>query len=232
MPRGVFPLFRRAACIDAIDYRYASLAEALNISQGSWSFARPTLWPDKYERHLVERLFGAGERFEEASTWVKCVSLEYSTEAMWRTYGTNGGLVRLSWRLNELVDAICNVTLRPGFTIYIGRVRYLKEQDLRTAIAELRGSAERRATEAARAVMHKRIGFSYENEVRICLVGPKASRPQDTYQVEGIFPEGTSTVLIDPYLPEWQAKSWTTFLSPFFKGRRVRQSAFNKDPSA
>jgi hypothetical protein len=104
-------------------YRYATLAEATAlVRDGIWTFLRPTKSPDKYEQHVSTELFGDDRHFGAFPGYVKCVSLEYSSEAMWRTYATTGGLVRISWPLRELLSVLgaakCN---SPTSTVIDGR---------------------------------------------------------------------------------------------------------------
>ncbi len=53
---------------------------------------------------MFKELFGDKAVFEDLPGYVKCMSLEYSSEAMWRTYSTSGGLVRLSWKFGQFVE--------------------------------------------------------------------------------------------------------------------------------
>jgi len=188
-------------------YRYCSLAEALMILRSrSWAFARPSAWPDVYEKHVGVELFADAAVFEKLPGYVKCVSLEYSSEAMWRAYSSPGGLVRLSWVLSDLVDVLDAATFPEDGKIYLAAARYVEAPTIRSEVARVKKmGAKQVSQEAMRILMMKRFGFASENEIRICFF--PAKKHLGDYCVARLPSDlKVDRLLIDPYLPSWQAR--------------------------
>lgn len=247
-PRGKFPLYERLperpwknqgtrvrldrALLPHLGmrvYRYCSIAEALGLLRGrAWTFVRPESWPDVYEKHVAKELFGDDRIFYSLPGYVKCVSLEYSSEAMWRTYTTTGGLVRLSWQLKNLIDALDAASWDGDGKIYIGAARYLDARAVRTEVNRIKEAGTKPVSQSAmRVLTMKRIGFASENEVRICFF-PEGGVNPPVCTASGIDPASVENMLIDPYLPPWQAAELielfrNELLTPF----PVSQSRFN-----
>ena len=215
-------------------YRYASIAEALMLCSGKMTFASPALWPDKYESHVIDKLFATPGPFARAVPLVKCFSLEYSSEAMWRTYSGAGGLIRLSIRLSDLVDELNKMAWPVRGKIYAGRVRYMKPVSLRTEVARLSGDKHLKRTmnHAMPALLAKRAGFAFENEIRFAFLPNRTQGEMRFVTVKGFPSQKLQRILIDPYLPKWQADE----LVRLFRGRvsaqcKVEQSSFDARPT-
>ncbi len=217
-------------------YRYASLAETLLwLQQGRSAFARPATWSDRYERHVAERLWQADGALAGIEVHLKCLSFEFGSEALWRTYSGTGGVLRLGLPLRDLVAELNRVPLPRGTRVMIGRCRYLDERDLQRALLrlsrELLAGADPHSV-AMQALLLKRSGFAWENELRIALLASPGSEPLPVRMVEGLRPQRLRSIQIDPYLPAWQASAWTELLSGLCaSGVRVRQSGFDAEPT-
>jgi hypothetical protein len=190
--------------LNARVYRYASFAEAFRlISGGEWSFARPSEWPDKYEKHIAGELFDENRQFEDLVGFVKCVSFEYSSEAMWRTYSSAGGLVRLSWSLADLLTTLQGATWPDEGKVYVAPVRYLSAATLRAQVDSFK-STKPSSQHAMRALLMKRDAFAFENELRISYF--PAAKDQRKFITATAVPSGlVDRILVDPYLASWQA---------------------------
>jgi hypothetical protein len=216
-------------------YRYTSIPEAISLLvDGRWSFVRPNSWPDKYEQHIGNTLFGRGGPFSNVAAYVKCFSLEYSSEAMWRTYATTAGLVRLGIRLDKLISDLANAKWPETAKLYVGRARYMKQSSVRKEVTKLMVASPKEVSALAmRALLMKRAGFSYENEIRFCFVSKSKSGLPNVRDVSGLKPENIAGMLLDPYIQKWQADQFRMLfkrsLSVPFK---VSQSVFDSDPEA
>ncbi|MCK7592183.1 hypothetical protein [Pseudomarimonas salicorniae] len=218
-------------------YRYASLAETLLwLRQGRSGFARPATWPDRYERFVAERLWTPEGPLARVGAWLKCLSFEFGSEALWRTYAGHGGVLRIGLRLRDLVAELNRLALPRGARVMVGRCRYLDERDLHRALERL--SARLQAGEdplpvAMQALLLKRSGFAWENELRIAVLCPDSEDPPTVMPVEGLRPDRLQSVEIDPYLPAWQAAEWQAALASLgdWPGR-IRQSGFDAEPAA
>jgi hypothetical protein len=196
--------------LHAIVYRYSSFAEAfMLIGRGVWTFAKPSTWRDNYEKHVSKELFENTAVFADFPGYVKCVSFEYSSEAMWRTYSTSGGLVRMSWSLDNLIDLLDAADWGGDGKVYVGPVRYMEAPAIRVAVNTLKAAPkpEQRSQHAMRALMMKRSGFAFENEIRLCFFPSPNDPPAEPFHGASGFPHDTiRQVLIDPYLSSWQAR--------------------------
>jgi hypothetical protein len=208
-------------------YRYATLAEAFGlIARGEWTFARPSEWPDKYERHIAEEFFDANRPFADLVGFVKCVSFEYSSEAMWRTYSSAGGLVRLSWSFGDLLTMLQRATWPRKDKIYVAPVRCLSAPKLRAEL-NLFKNAKRSSQHAMRALLMKRTGFAFENEIRISYF-PAAKDERKFITAKAIPNTLVERILVDPYLGSWQAKEICHIFQDVFKVKAdVAQSKFD-----
>lgn len=216
-------------------YRYASLGEALRWLQGRTALARPETWPDRYERHVAERLWQSAERPLPAP-FLKCLSFEFSSEALWRTYAGHGGVLRLGIRLRDLVAEFNRISLPRGARVMIGRCRYLDERDLQRALEGLQKALAQGAPAAdiaMQALLLKRAGFAWENELRIAVLLPADAHGGAVLEVEGLRVTRLQSVQIDPYLPGWQASAWMPMLTASgLPAERARQSGFDAEPGA
>lgn len=192
--------------VDAKVYRYCTLAEALMLlREGVWAFLRPASWPDVYERHVGKELFGDSAVFENLPGYIKCISLEYSSEAMWRTYASTGGLVRLSWKLRDLIDVLNTASFDGEGKVYVGVARYVSAPVIRAEVGRIKKTGTKvTSQQAMRVLMMKRFGFASENEIRICFFPSDALKPL-TRTATFSSPIKVDRMLIDPYLTPWQA---------------------------
>lgn len=213
-------------------YRYASIAEALLMCDGKITFLPPHRWPDKYESFLSEELFGEEAPFRKARPYVKCFSVEYSSEAMWRTYSGPGGLVRVGIRLGDLIDGLEQATWPCDAKVYVGRVRYMDPPIIRKSVDRLLKAAPKPTmNNAMPALLMKRSGFIFENEIRIA--GFPANRSdQPTVLTVHDFPVSAfNRILLDPYLPQWQTDVLTKLFEEKTNARiPVERSSFDAHP--
>ncbi len=212
-------------------YRYCSLPEALQLlGRGEWSFAHPRTWPDRYEHHVSQQLFAGDGPFAQVAAHVKCMSVEFASNALWRTYAGPVGVLRIGIALQDLVAMLAAANLPASARLYIARSRYLDEPQLRRAVKRLRDAPPKPgAGEAMRALTLKRAGFAYENELRLCLLTSTRSEPASFRILTGLRREKVKSVQIDPYLPAWQAEELCGLLvnGIGLDPRRVRQSRFD-----
>jgi hypothetical protein len=212
-------------------YRYCSIAEALQLlARGEWTFAHPRTWPDKYEQHVSRELFDDGGPFARSAAYVKCLTLEFGSNALWKTYAGGGGVVRIGIALQDLV-AMFDAARLPA-TLHVARVRYLDERPLQRAVAKLRADPPPpTAAQAMRALTLKRSGFAYENELRLCLLLRRQAVPPAVHVLRGVRTERIRSLQFDPYLPAWQAAELGRMFGQLGLRARIGQSRFDADPS-
>lgn len=213
-------------------YRYCSLPEALQLfGDRAWTLAHPRLWPDKYEHHVSRSLFDGAGPFANVSAYLKCLSLEFGSNALWRMYAGAVGVVRIGIALQDLVVMLDKAVLPARSKIHIARVRYMDERPMLREVNRLLREPPKAGAEAAvQALAMKRSGFAYENELRICLISPRRSDPPPVQVLGGLKVDRIRSLHLDPYLPAWQAEA----LRVLFETRlginaKVAQSAFDAE---
>lgn len=224
--------------LDLKVYRYCTIAEALLlIRHGQLAFAKPKTWTDVYEKHVSQELFQPGAMFESFDGYVKCVSFEFSSEAMWRFYASaSGGLVRLSWTLRQLLLALDAAEWGDDGKIYAGRVRYQAAPAIRTMVRKTRtGDPKLVSSVAMQALLMKRAGFSFENEIRIAFFPSVRRRGDKPWTVSGVSTNEVHELLIDPYLTNWQAQELVGLFKDVLKvsfpvGQSLFGSVFDSGP--
>ena len=214
-----------------ICYRYAPIAEVVALLDGRMTFAHPRTWPDQYE-HLVNSLFGTEAPFSSCVPYVKCFSLEYSSDAMWKIYSGPGGLVRVGISLNRLIEQLDSMKFPCNGKIFLGRVRYMRPAALRNAVASLaKSSPKDAAAHAMQALLMKRAGFAFENEIRIAfLPGSEAEVNSEHVSASGFNPQRIKRALLDPYLAEWQTDEIRRLFGKLNKSLVVDRSKFDQSP--
>lgn len=213
-------------------YRYCSLPEALQLfGAGAWTMAHPRLWPDKYEHHVSRSLFDGAGPFANVSAYLKCLSLEFGSNALWRMYAGPVGVVRIGIALQDLVAMLDKAELPSRSKVHIARVRYMDERPMLREVNKLLRDPPKAGGEAAmQALAMKRSGFAYENELRVCLLSPRRSDPPPVQLLRGLKVDRIRSLHLDPYLPAWQAEE----LRALFETRlgikaKVAQSAFDAE---
>ena len=216
-------------------YRYCSIPEALALfSRREWSFAHPAQWPDKYEKGVSSALFDGKGPFAYASAHAKSMSLEFSSNALWKTYAGPAGVLRLGLRLSNLAQMLGEAECDNGIKIYIVRARYVDEDHFAELIAQQRSItlAKNVARYAVPALSLKRAGFSYENELRICAISERQGDPPPHVTIRNVDSSHFTTIQIDPYLSPWQADEIATlFRERLIVSAKVSQSTFDSNVS-
>jgi hypothetical protein len=116
--------------------------------------------------------------------------------------------------------------------VYVAPVHYVSPEDIRSAV-KIGGSAgtKQASQHAMRLLLLKRAGFSFENEIRLCFFPAKGAATLETVVATEVPTNGIERMLIDPYLPEWQAKVWISLIKTFGLRCPVTQSVFDRAPA-
>lgn len=181
-------------------YRYATRAEAESlVGNCHWWFDKPTSWTDKYEKHIAVSLFGDGAPFDNMVVYAKCFTFQHSSEPLWRLQKDR---VRIRFRLRELIESFGRAKRLDGGPLpklYIGRARYMEPWIIRRAIDDLnKAQQSAKSALAAPALLMKRLGFNYENEIRACFVFKKGSIDTDALKIE-VAANAINEMMINPY---------------------------------
>lgn len=220
-------------------YRYVTPLEADALLRARrWRFDHPTTWSDKYEAYIADHLFdqrktaesplGGAAPFNALAIYAKCFTLHYASEALWRL---NKSKIRLTFTLGGLIRSLATARCddgSPAPSIYIGRARYMDPWTIRDAIQDLRLQDPKKVSGmAVPALLMKRVGFHFENEIRVCVAWKPNERKQDFVELT-VEHHGIGEVMINPYERELAAQG--LLLKYGDMGIPVARSKFNLDP--
>ena len=132
-------------------------------------------------------------RRNRATTFVCCWHAnEHESEAMWRLYGRNGNGIAIQSTYQELVHAIAGED-----DVYLGYVKYIDYEKEWFADANI-----------FHPIMHKRIAFSHEREVRLVTMRIGYQTLSEPEIPESIFipwdlDKQIKGIYVDPYAPKY-----------------------------
>jgi len=160
--------------------------------------------------------------------YAKCFTFEYTSEPMWRL---NDGRIRLAFTVASLIERLAAATDVDGGKLpklYIARARYMGPTKIRDAIDNMHEHQPAfKSRSAAAALLMKRLGFHYENEVRACFIyEPGTPRPE---HLKVRIDAPVTAMLIDPYMgPD----KFPALLGKYRNlGYEIDQSKFDLHPS-
>lgn len=205
-------------------YRYASLPETIRLlHDNELGFVHPRTWPDHYESRVAERLFGRTSRSPNR-VFARCLSTDYASDALWRIYRQDLGVVRISLGFQDLLASLQRAAQRHDLRFWLARVRYLPPDAILKALPSAPSARPRDPAKVAALLSMKRQGFEHENEVRIVVMPGKAVTGD---YLPVTLPGGLEPKLLflDPYLADWQASAMQKALEAF-TAADIRQSNF------
>ncbi len=220
-------------------YRYVRPEpEADALLERRWRFDHPTAWTDKYEAYIANHLFdkrktrespmGGVAPFDGMAIYAKCFTFDNPSEALWQL---NKLKARLTFTLEGLIRSLATAQRDDGLPvpkIYIGRARYMDPWVIHDAIEALRKSDPKKASRfAVPALLMKRIGFGFENEIRVYMVG--TGEPSRDFVELTVEHHGIEELMINPYLREMVAQDLLQKYGD--SGVLVARSKFNLDPA-
>jgi hypothetical protein len=132
-------------------------------------------------------------RQNQATTYVCCWHAnEQESEAMWRLYCGHGNGIAIQTTYEHLVSAI-----EKEYEVYIGCVKYIDYEQEWFPDAN-----------AFHPVMHKRLAFAHEREVRLVsspstFRAPSAEAPPESVAIHWDSSTKVERVYVDPYAPEY-----------------------------
>lgn len=167
--------------------KYMSLENGLKTMRNhEFWFANPAIWPDPFERRFIEAQYHIGARSRKFAwkdrVYCACFTDIASNEAAWKVYTDKSFGVEFTINRVELLNALdLYANNNPHHNVYIGKVEYMQtkfitKSDVRKIpFAQPAAGGYGTAAFKAKLLMLKRKAFSYENEIRVIVVRPKAS---------------------------------------------------------
>lgn len=228
------PCFPQPARSEVSVWRYMDLSKLISLLDSqSLYLSRLDMLSDPYEGTLTAKTIegiseflkrhgakvgweGMSEHYKEnqRTTFVNCwYANEHESEAMWRLYcgQAHGAAVRTTYQ--QLIESI-----KEQRDVYLGLVRYIDYEK------EWFPNAN-----AFYPVMHKRLTFAHENEVRLVSSPSKFRGSNPEPATNGLnLPwnpcEFIEAVYVDPYAPEYffeAVKAVVRELAPYLEGKLV-----------
>lgn len=223
-------------------YRYVPIVEADSIVRNKvWWFDKPTCWPDKYESYVARELFGENAPFGNMGVYAKCFTFHHSSEPIWQL---SKGRVRLRFTLDKLIRSLSSAKRTdegPLPKLFIGRARYMDPWVVRDTIDHLKLSRPKAVSRGAvPALLMKRIGFNYENEIRACFVFGEGSIGDARHLEIEVDDNAINQMMTNPYAdpPKTQQKKVEPNLTTdevevrykdLMKNFAIERSRFNSD---
>ncbi len=142
----------------------------------------------------------------------------------------------MTFRLGDLVNALECATHGDGKRpkLYVGRARYMPQAAIRASVTQLTANPRKGVSRfAMHALLMKRNGFIFENEIRACFLFSQEDEPEPMRMVGGVAPGVINDILLDPYVSRPIAQAWKRLLTEVHGVQcPVEQSKFILDPAA
>lgn len=198
---------------------------------------RPRKWDDPFENALLEAPIIMDESVIGSfgfrhSVYGQCWTSGEETDAMWRIYSHDKQGIKAKTSPRKLLSALSGDTAtHPELCCFIGRVKYLQEDDLLNALQQVDWASSNGSGIAA-SLLYKRIEFAHEKEIRLIyssLQNLSESDP-DTHQVQVDPFELIDELVLDPRMNGRIADSCkSSIIAMGFPGS-ITQSALYRAP--
>lgn len=172
----------------------------------------PRLLAEMRDRYIAELTKGKNQTSmseineqSRRSLYVSCwQTAETESEAMWRLYCPSNEGIALKTTYSKLVDSVSHDP-----NLYVGLVRYIDYEKHGFPIDNL-----------FYPVMHKRISFSHEAEVRLVKTlseywGPKSADSPLGIDIDWSFSDVVEAIYVNPYAPEYYRAVVSTVIQQF-----------------
>jgi hypothetical protein len=170
--------------LDTPIYRIMSIFRILQMLQSrSLCLVKPKLWDDPFENLLLSSEFLYGDEkvtfASRDSVYGQCWTWHKETDAMWRIYSAQKDGVRISTTPRRLFESmkVIDQTTWP-VSCFIGQVRYHTQDELLKELSKIKLMTQEDTAEA-RSLLHKRVEFYHEREVRVIYVADDQSTRPD-----------------------------------------------------
>jgi len=159
------------------------------------TLVKPKLWDDPFENFICSSPFKTkrGDTYKfplRDRAYGQCWTLIPESDAMWQIYAPNEDGVRIETTIKKLFMSLHrdNQYNYPYSSCFIGKVEYLKEEELHQLvndperIKELKEISDGISEWQARTLLIKRIEFKHEEEVRLLYLDPHNKIDKDKWQ--------------------------------------------------
>lgn len=204
---------------------------------------RPKLWDDPFEHRMMQSTFQMpnGEKAILGFAndyFAQCWSLEHTSDALWRIYSaeTETDGIRIKSTVGKVLKSLANEHEVRG-SAFIGKVQYLKQDDLERRCKELGGKAldDTSGKAFAESLLWKRSAFSHEQEVRLVYSMARSDPQHGNLFRYSIDPHNLiDQVMLHPMLNTKEANRWKDRISRELKYsvEHIKHSQLYSEPQA
>lgn len=193
-------------------YKTMPLENALKtIKNGLW-FAKPSIWPDPFERRFYAAKCFVNGNVELENPLIDrflccCMTSKKTSEAHWKTYSQEQIGIQFQINRSKLYLFLC--CLPQNYHIFIGKVQYQNRDEIENPITKNsflgKNFNYNNNEDLAKLLLLKRKAFDYEKEIRIIIKNDKKKK----YLLNGIalnpkeinFLDIVDTIRIAPTCP-------------------------------
>jgi len=189
-------------------FKYMPLEFALGTIKEKYLWlCNPIIWKDPFEKRFIEAKYKVNNKEEDfplkGKLFCSCMTQTPTSEAHWNNYSK--GQIGISFKINreKLVKVLETHTKQ--YDVYIGKVKYIKTNDLKKKISEIPGIGTIQPLTLSnhelliKLLLLKRIAFKYEDEIRIIIVKKHKTKENGIKLDYTIKPyDLIDTITIDP----------------------------------
>lgn len=187
-------------CQDQYLYHMLQWPHAKEILEsGRFRLSRVDSWEDWYEKRWRTRIFGESGTSSVVQAYGLCWTTRRFDEPFWRlaAFRRNHPIVRIRCSVRALVNALGTLNEDSVGRIFLGKVRYRRENDVKALASRSRIESSGGLEVAGNLLLHKRRAFRFEREVRLLWLD--RNPPKECVNIP-VSPEGVvSEVMISPY---------------------------------
>ena len=208
-------------------YRYFPLHRALQLFQSCrLPMLLPTSWWDPLETVWTRQQYQKKRILGEKTVFGSCWTLGARNDALWQIYSKSAPAVRVRTTVGALTHLLTNAELLENGKIYFGKVVYCIEDELvdlsnRLEKATLKKDIGRHLVEG---MMHKRLAFQFEQELRVLWV-KSGKDPRQAINIPYVPRMLFDQVRIDPRLEASFAADISAALTTVSGLSNIKQSS-------
>jgi len=178
--------------LDKPVYRYMQASHLIEVlTTAKFSFSYVGSWPDPFEQWWHSILFNEGSPLFGARAFASCWTWRNRDEPFWRLYenrcdhrDADGRFlpkgappVRIKSTVGKIIDALALAIRGFETKVFVAPVGYTTTKELLRYRSSLVREPAEIAREAAHALTYKRLGFRFEQEVRLLWVDRSPENP-------------------------------------------------------
>ena len=191
--------------LDRPVYRIMPVERILEIiATHNLVLVNPRLWDDPFENALLHATFhlpngkGKGKFAARNAMYGQCWTWKAESDAMWRIYSPGKDGIRMMSTPRKLLSALYMFPIEfPEFSSFIGEVKYIATNKLQETLGAVWLAATNGAG-FAQSMLHKRMEFAHEEEVRLIYSGAGGDEPRDFLSISISPNEAISELTMDP----------------------------------